>query len=285
MTLTKKAVIFGVVFSVVTSPLFASADFGVSVKSKSEIRTGVGEVEVEVETGAESENFRNDDSDDDGVLEIEVEAGVASPRDAASGRASGKRTYEPVMTNGDEGTTTATEMEASVSVRGWDMTEKKEIVVRAIERSSKGEEENEDARVMTVAASEVQIDSVEGLQILAESIAESDSSVRLVKIIPDAAEIDYAYEGRLLGIIPIRPVLKASVDANGSVKVEFPWYEFLVRRTAPVTEEEIKTEAESELAALEADHGLEAQAKAVVALSNVLKVKHETAMNSVRNVK
>ncbi len=207
---------------------------------------------------------------------IKVNAGsvkeVTSSRDVSSGQSSGKNTIATTTIDVDgDGV-----LDVAVIVRGWDAMEKKEIVVRPTEaRVNAQASVRASAQARLHAAEQSAVHSVDELSVLAQAAVDSDVNIEAVEFEPETTEIRYRYPGKFFGFIPVRPVLRATVDSKGDVQVQYPWYEIFVRRPVASVESDISSETKAKLITLAAQGEIDAQAKAFVSLSNVLKAKHE----------
>lgn len=166
-------------------------------------------------------------------------------------------------------------------VRGWDPETKKEILGAAPK-----------------SADEVKTEA--DLALFAAAAASDDMPMEEVAFNYGKIVVKYRGEGRLLGFIPHTFVETATLDTDASgkarVKVKFPWYRFLL--TPDVSAAEIEEEAAQadkghkqwiEVLSAGAGASIEAQAaahaEAFNSLSNILKTKHDTAKNSIGNIR
>lgn len=279
---THKIVGLSVGLSLVASPFLALASDaagGAALRLNTGISTGA-QTETTGTTSAKGGVNVNVGATTDVVSPRDTASGqasgkVVSPRDSASGQATGKSILEADLPGDGE-------LDAAVSVRGWDTSEKKEIVVRTKteSRATTSASTRENASVRIVAAGNTTIQSVDDLQLLVEAVVEADPNIKLIKLVPTETEVDYSYRGRLFGVIPVRPILRATVDGKGEVRVKYPWYEMFVRRTTVVADADLSSETKAKLAGVDPALRLDTQAKAVVALSNVLKAKHEVSVTT-----
>lgn len=151
------------------------------------------------------------------------------------------------------------------TVRGWDPKVKQEITAAA------------KASVRTDAE----------LAVLAAATAASDTAVESISLNFSKIEWNYRTQGRLFGFlsVPLRKTITVELNpvASERVKIKYPWYAFLT--SVDVPQEDLTTDVDAEVRG-EADlASFEAQARVFTAVSNVLKTKHDTAKNSINNVR
>lgn len=146
------------------------------------------------------------------------------------------------------------------------------------------------------------VEDAEDLLLYAAQIANEDENVDDIVLSSNHVGMSYDMRGRLLGFVQVKYAVQVSVeeiytDEYGRVKVQFPWWHFLVRKE--MSAEELKTELEKglELVGLEPasseDRPSESislnfskiRAQALQTMSNVMKAAHDTAMNAIRNMR
>jgi hypothetical protein len=166
-------------------------------------------------------------------------------------------------------------------VRGWDAETKQAIVAAA---PTKASDVKTEADLALFAAAAV-----------ADDMPMEEVAFNYGKIV-----VKYQAQGKLLWFIPHSFVETATLDTDADgkarVQVKLPWYRFLL---APeVSAEEIEEEATGaddkhkewiDVLSVGAGASVETQAaahaRAFSALSNVLKTKHDTAKNSISNIR
>jgi|GEM_PF-3893152 len=234
--------------------------------------------------------------------ETSVQTGVVSPRDAQSGQSNGKTvdldasaTVNAVVAPRESGTGKATGRTATGTGATTGLPEQASATatLRArvgaydpivLDRDRSGSKRGTTSvRVMLVSSTSISTEA--DLRALAEQALADDPRVKLIKLQPDLTEIDYEYRGRLFGVIPVKPVLKATADADGNVKVKFPWYEIFVNRSGAVEESDLSATVEAEVSASINADPISVQARIFQTISNIMKSKHDTAKNSVGNIR
>lgn len=124
------------------------------------------------------------------------------------------------------------------------------------------------------------------------SEAASDPAMEQVSFNFEKIEMKHRAKGKLFGFIPITFTERVEVDTSegtepGTVKVKLPWYGFLVNED--VRPEEVEAEAKKghkEWIDVESwSWGMSQRAAMFQSISNVLKTKHDTAKNSIGNMR
>jgi hypothetical protein len=158
-------------------------------------------------------------------------------------------------------------------VRGWDPKTKEEIVGLAPTDSS-GVRNLDDLSLFT-----------------ARSITQDDN-IEDVTMTENSVTVEYDQPGRLLGFIPAQLTAETTVtfgdgEQGARVKVKFPWYSFLYRKSISISELEtvILPEIDDEVLVGFENGDPAVHARAFQAISNIMKAKHDTAMNLIRNLK
>jgi len=166
----------------------------------------------------------------------------------------------------------------AVEVRGWDPKEKQEFL----------------ATVKTHA----QIESKQDLDNFAKGVLVTDANVEAVVSSEEEVEVKYRVPAKFLGIFEASLGVTVSVEAQGEgeaessvserVKVKFPWLRIFFSISEGVREEALQEAVVSQVSAeieTQTQFELQAQARLFQIISNVLKVKHDTAKNSIQNVR
>jgi len=159
------------------------------------------------------------------------------------------------------------EVQASgVEVRGWDPTTKK----------------------VTITPDD--IETQENFVDFIGAVTLSDENIESVSFNFKKIVMEYDQPAKLFGFINIDMGATAEVDEAGKVKVKFPWYRFLTRNNAT----EVKTNIQNSVgengdqtpAQNQTDLDLlRERARTFQTISNVMRVAHDTAMASIRNLK
>ncbi|MDP2676952.1 MAG: hypothetical protein Q8O83_04695 [bacterium] len=162
----------------------------------------------------------------------------------------------------------------AVEVRGWDPEKKEEFL----------------GTVKTHA----ELQSGQDLENFAKGILVEDENMEDVAIGEEGVQITYRIPAKLFGIFEKNIKADISVgnagarDPEGRVKIKFPWYSFFYRIPDAVSGSVLTTDIDSGLSSLEGErfqHAVQAQARLFQTISNVLKTKHDVAMNAIRNLK
>ena len=141
---------------------------------------------------------------------------------------------------------------AKVEVRGWDPSKKEEISQRV------------------------------------ETEVEDNVEVSGVVVAEDQVSVDDSVPAKLFGFIPITMNMNVSADAQGTVKVRFPWFRFLATTDFADTQSDMDhvfQNNQTNLEFLRTKDSVQAQLEVVATISNVLKTKHDTVKNSIGNVR
>ncbi len=112
-----------------------------------------------------------------------------------------------------------------------------------------------------------------------DNIDEAEVSTTSVKVV-------FKEEAKFLGIFTANLKMEVNADAEGRVKVRYPWFSFLYKK--PIDASEVEVEIEEELSQsqeIKAKGSLQATAKMFSTISNVMKTRHDTAKNSVGNIR
>ena len=148
--------------------------------------------------------------------------------------------------------------------------------------------EEEKSQFLAQVKLHAQIQSEQDLENFAKGVLLENENMEQISLNFEKISLTHRVKGKLLGFIPISFSQKVEVDTKGDdagVKVKMPWFTFLMSS-------EIKaSELETELAEGK-DHkdwievqSFSAQAETISTISNVLKTKHDTAKNSIGNVR
>jgi len=153
----------------------------------------------------------------------------------------------------------------AVEVRGWDTKQKKEF--------------------LTTVKTHAEVKSEQELGNFAKGVFLKDENVKAIATEEDVVQIDYNMPVKLFGIFNSSLKVHVNTDAKGQTKVKYPWYKFLFKKL--VSASELKDSVEAALPEVddEVSLGFEQQANIIQTISNILKTSHDSAMNSVRNMK
>lgn len=172
---------------------------------------------------------------------------------------------------------------------GWKVEEGKRISVEARELRGLGEEEKQEFLSEVKAFAELQ--SEQDLENFARGILLEDERLLEVQFNPKELSVSRQASGKLLGFIPV--TYKEKVVASGEdgaeveIEVKLPWWGFLL--SPDIDPEELAAEAEKKhKQTIEIDSwswGVSNAGSLLKAISDVLKTKHDTAKNSVSNVR
>jgi hypothetical protein len=104
------------------------------------------------------------------------------------------------------------------------------------------------------------------VEILLQGAAEAEMPIEQISLNFEKINATVPYAVRIFGFIPATVRAHVEIDGEDHVKVRFPWWAFFASNTGKENKEEVGERAYS-------------------TLSNVLKAKHDTAMNAIRNLK
>lgn len=90
---------------------------------------------------------------------------------------------------------------------------------------------------------------------------QNDSNVEAIEYTSDTISVTYSDKARLFAILPVTVQATATVDANGSVEVSYPWYSFLMATNKDAIEAKVQQRVQGVLGAA-AGTGADARAAA-----------------------
>jgi len=154
---------------------------------------------------------------------------------------------------------------SAVEVRGWDAEQKREFLA-------------------TVKA-HAQVQSGQDLENFATGVLLRDENVEVAAASDTEVEVAYRMPAKFVGIFNASLAARAEVDAEGRVKVSYPWFGFLFAKTVSAAELEAEIEAALPEVGDEVLVGFEAQAEVLLVVSNALKARHDTAMAAIQNTR
>ena len=154
---------------------------------------------------------------------------------------------------------------SAVEVRGWDPQQKQEFLA-------------------TVKA-HAEVQSEQDLENFATGVLLKDQNVEQITLNFEKVEMRYSMPAKFLGFIDSSVPVRTEVDTTGRVKVQFPWYGFLFRQYVNASELVADVEAALPEVNEEVLVSFENRAAVLLTLKEVLKTKHDVAMNAIRNMK
>lgn len=143
---------------------------------------------------------------------------------------------------------------------------------------------------MLLVREHARVQSEQDLTNFAKGILLENTQAEHISLNYEKIQVKTRGTGKLIGFIPISFVQQVEIDADGEgagkVRVKMPWYSFLLSPDIPAEEiEEEATRAIVENGGENQNWDFGARAFALKTLSNVLKTKHDTAKNSVGNIR
>ncbi len=219
--------------------------------SSSGTSTSSGESVKVRSSSSDSSSQSSDDSDDDGEDGVEIEL------EEEHGQFFLKVNGEEIRVPDESGN-------LKVTVRGWDPKEKK----------------------ITITPGEVRTGS--DLENFVRVLALRDDRIENISIATTSIELGYSHEARLFGLFSYKltPIVTVQGGAGSTtdIKVKFPWYHFFFKKGIDFSEVEREFElTQTEISATEND--MNRIAATLQTLSNILKTKHDTAKNSIGNIR
>lgn len=150
-------------------------------------------------------------------------------------------------------------------VRHWDLEKKQEF--------------------MASVKTEAEVRSGQDLENFARGILLKDENIELVEADKEKVKIAYKMPARFLGVFRTSITTRVEAARNGEVKVSLPWYVFLFKKLVSMGEIESEVRASLPEVGDEVLVSFESQARAMTALSNIMKTKHDTVKNSIGNIR
>lgn len=137
------------------------------------------------------------------------------------------------------------------------------------------------------------VETATDLQLFVEDRTARDMQIQEVRMSDDMVAVAYTMPGRLFGFIPLtlRYYIDVSLadDSYGRVTVQAPWFRILFSDTVDAGALMNDIEEALDLTLPKAPSAVEArvqtQSRVFTTVSNILKTKHDTAMNAIRNMK
>lgn len=155
------------------------------------------------------------------------------------------------------------------------------------------DDDGSDERVLpTVNKKEVTI-KIEGwednekeeMELEIELEIEDDDAVKEVEITQENVSIKYATKAKLFAFIPITMNMDVSSDAEGRVKVKFPWYKFLAKTDYAKSAEILNyifQNNETDFEFLKTKGSAKAQLEIFITIKNIM---HEMSKSIIQNIK
>lgn len=131
-------------------------------------------------------------------------------------------------------------------------------------------------------------EAVDNLKNNAKAIIEADENIASAEISPEKVKVSYKQSAKLFGFIPVAYYHAFTVDGKGNISHGTPWWLALATSDAKTfgpDVAEVFQHNQSDLRFIKAPTQLEWQMQRFSMLSNVMKARHEAAMNSIRNMK
>lgn len=182
------------------------------------------------------------------ILDVGVDAGI----NAGVGTGSESATTETGV-QATTGVSATVDIEADPATTSEDEGDAR-VEVISVTRS--------DAEAMAgadMAAGEVSSEA--DLETFAAASINSDANLQGMEFSDEEIAVSYKQPGKILGFIPVLVTVEASLDAEGNIDLDYPWYQFIV-----VTDRaELESELQSEVGARAAGADLAAQSKAEIA--------------------
>lgn len=146
--------------------------------------------------------------------------------------------------------------------------------------------EEERQEFLATVKSHAEVKSGQDLENFAKGVLLNDAAVDDIAVDEEGVSISYKARGKLFGIIPITFTETVMVNPIGVVKVRFPWFSFLVNEDVEVGDIETDISLSNrELTGTGEVWDFSAYARTINIISNILKTKHDTAKNSISNVR
>lgn len=93
------------------------------------------------------------------------------------------------------------------------------------------------------------VSSENDLRVFAEGQLRSNADLDSVHFTSEAVEVTYKDQGRFIGVIPVTLSVDVTVDQDGSIEVDYPWYGFLVLKDKGDLEAEIQAAVNATISA------------------------------------
>ncbi|MEJ0054064.1 MAG: hypothetical protein WDN10_05100 [bacterium] len=122
----------------------------------------------------------------------------------------------------------------------------------------------------------------QSLSTYAAATLKGDTDLEGVEFSGDHVAVSYKERAHLFGFIPLWVTARAQANADGSVKVSYPWYGFLMSTASDDIEAQVKADATATLSGSGASAMLSAttQAKLFDQLRRAMKAAHDTEVSA-----
>lgn len=94
-----------------------------------------------------------------------------------------------------------------------------------------------------------QVNTRDDLNSYALNAMRADTNIQSLSMAQDAVTVDYKQPGKLLGLIKVEEATHIQVGSDGTVKMTYPWYHFLVSSNMPNLQSDLQARAETILSA------------------------------------
>jgi hypothetical protein len=123
-----------------------------------------------------------------------------------------------------------------------------------------------------------QVRSEQDLQNFAKGVLVEDANMEEISLNFEKIKTSYRMPAKFLGILNGSLSARTEVDAEGRVKVQYPWYSFLFKKS--VSAEDLQASLDAEIEAGNEKwlrDNLSSYAEVITQISNILKAKAEAA--------
>lgn len=246
--------------------------------------------------GVEGESTKSS-ADDSGVLEVKVNT-AASVK--ATTTTKGQPKYDDIKTDDDGEEAKKGNVEYGWKVEEGEKAEEGDddnlVSISAVE--VRGWNDAQKAEFLATVRTHAEVRSGQDLENFARGVMLENQAMEEIAFNYEKVKLKYESKGKLFGFIPVSFKKDVEVDlteedTDARVKVKFPWYRFMMSVDVPAEElEGAIGEGMADVlagATTTAQLSLEARvtvmAKMMNTVSNVLKTKHDTSINSISNVR
>lgn len=87
------------------------------------------------------------------------------------------------------------------------------------------------------------------LESYTSSAMQSDESINAINFASDKVTVNYKDKGRFIGLIPVTLSVDVTIDKDGNVSVDYPWYAFLVTKDKADIESRVNAEVAGDASA------------------------------------
>lgn len=157
--------------------------------------------------------------------------------------------------------------------------------VSIMARELRGWAADEKQAFLATVKTQAEVKSEQELENFAKGVLLKDENVKSVALSQEKMSISYEMPARFLGIFPTSLTMRAEVATDGTVKIALPWYAFLFKKLFAMGD--IKSEMVASLPEVEDEVlvSFEMRASVMTILNDILKTKHDTAKNSINNIR